>query len=644
MRSLARTSFAVGLFGLLLHGAVPAAAQAPVAAGAVHAHDAMDHGAARPAPSEGSADYLTLNIDVTDAEILPSAVFVPAGQPVRLVLRNRGSTEHHYRVEGLVPDDLVWIAAADSAPQGSVASSEDHNHHNRQYVRQRATSPAGIRPTGREVHVYAPGRRGTDVVLFTASQTGTFTVHCDLHPDTVAKLTVFDDVVPLPTASASPRQRQALAFALSRDLGSVDLPGAQGVRVEATYATVEYVTEALGGATAMAALEPDRHVAVLMTERTHTDTLPNNAEAPGLYVGGSRVPLVDRKVMTDSPHHRATVYRFARDDAFGTGHQVMTLRLASGQEATWHLPLVVPAIGGGASGPIGLGEQWGLILALLGGMLAAMWPCLFQLTVYFIPALAGIAMQDAGASAGARRGKVIQAAFYFILGFTMLYTATGALIGFAAARLGETPQYELWQRYFGVAAGVIVLGLAVRVAAKAKAPLVCRMPVLSNMAHSNKPAGRVEMMLAGLAFATGCMTCFGSALVVGMVVYIGLAQSAFYGALVLFIFSLGMGIPLVLAAVAMAKALPLLMKLENAVPWMGLVSALIMAGFGVLLISGNYMVVAEWSQRFVSGSASLPNVPGGLGLVSAVAASLGLLGALIWMMANGRAGRSRPLG
>ena len=288
---------------------------------------------------------------------------------------------------------------------------------------------------------------------------------------------------------------------------------------------------------------------------------------------------------------------------------------------------------------IGLGEQWGLILALFGGMLAAMWPCLFQLTVYFIPALAGIAMQDTGASKGACRRQVLQAALYFILGFTLLYTATGALIGFAAQRLGDTPQFEVWQRYFGIAAGVIVIGLAVRVAAKAKAPLVCRMPVLSNMAHSNKPAGRAEMMLAGLAFATGCMTCFGSALVVGMVVYIGLAQSPFYGALVLFIFSLGMGIPLVIAAVAMAKALPLLLKLETAVPWMGLVSALVMAGFGVLLISGNYMVVAEWSQRLASVAVSSPNVSRGVVLSVAVAGVLGLAASL---MRLSRARRSSP--
>ena len=194
-----------------------------------------------------------------------------------------------------------------------------------------------------------------------------------------------------------------------------------------------------------------------------------------------------------------------------------------------------------------------------------------------------------------------------------------------------------------LAAGVIVIGLALRVAAKVRAPLVCRMPVLSGLAHSNKPATRLEMMLAGVAFATRCMACFGSALVVGMVVYIGLAQSAFYGALVLFLFSLGMGVPLVIAAVAMARALPLLLKLETAVPWMGLFSAILMAGFGTLLISGNYMVVAEWTQRLVSGSASLPNMPGGVVFISAVAGSLGLVALLMWITANGRARRSQPL-
>jgi cytochrome c-type biogenesis protein len=582
---------------------------------------------------DSSALDFTVNVGISDGGIQPSAVFVPAGRPVQLVLRDRGSTEHHYRVVGLVPDELLWMA--DGTDGGSTAPAAEHDHHNHRFVNWRAVSPAGIRPTGREVHAYVWPDRRLDAVFFTATQTGTYVVQCDLHPDETGRLTVFD-AGSSPIAAAAPRFTPALARALTKDLGSVDHPGAAGVRVEATYAPAEYVNQILGAAAADVELKPDHYVGVLLSERTHTANLPDVAAPPDLTVNGDVVPLIDRRIVADSPHHRATVYRFARDASFGAGHQMMTLRLASGQEATWHLPLMLPDIGDSTQTTAGFRDQWALILALLGGMLAAMWPCLFQLTVYFIPALAGVAMQDSGAS-DSRRRQVLSAAFYFILGFTLIYTATGALIGYAAGRLGDTGQFEAWQRYIGVAAGIVVLGLALRVAAKVRVPLVCRMPVLSRMAHSNKPATRLEMMVAGLAFATGCMTCFGSALVVGMVVYVGLAESALYGALVLFLFSLGMGIPLVIAAVAMARALPLLLKLESAVPWMGLVSALLMAGFGALLISGNYMVVSEWTFRVVSGSASVPNAGNLLVPVSAVAGTFGFVGWLIWMISSGRA-------
>jgi len=409
--------------------------------------------------------------------------------------------------------------------------------------------------------------------------------------------------------------------------------------VEATYVPSEYALRILGPA-GMAGLGPGQHVTMLVTELVHTVDLPADAETPTVYLSGNQLPLADSRVIATSSHHRATVYRFTPDDDFGQQHQVMTLRLASGQEGTWHLPLVVPNVAG-AGTPVGLGQSWGLILALLGGMVGAMWPCLFQLTVYFIPALAGIAMQDTSdVSKRGRRRQVLRAAFFFILGFTLVYTATGALIGFAAQRFSDSSELETWQRYFGIGAGIVVIGLALRVAVKARAPLVCKMPVLSWMARPQKVAATpLEMMLAGLAFATSCMTCFGSALVVVMVVYVGLAQSAFYGALVLFIYSLGMGVPLVLAALAMAKALPLLMKLETAVPWMALISAIVMVGFGVLLISGNYMVVSEWTYRLASGSASLVKVGNGFLLVPAVAGGLSLLGWLAWMAAHGKGRR-----
>ena len=89
-----------------------------------------------------------------------------------------------------------------------------------------------------------------------------------------------------------------------------------------------------------------------------------------------------------------------------------------------------------------------------------------------------------------------------------------------------------------------------------------------------------------------------------MVLYVGLAGSPLVGAALLFLFSLGMGVPLVIGAMAMAKVLPLLFSIEKAVPWMGLASALLIAGYGILLITGNFMAISGFFYRL--GGISLP--------------------------------------
>ncbi|MBI4202100.1 MAG: hypothetical protein HY532_03155 [Chloroflexi bacterium] len=141
---------------------------------------------------EDAGIYFTINVDITDAGIQPSTVFVPAGQRVKLVLRNRATAEHHYRVLGLEAADLLWLAEPEGEQEQGVTDEDHEMHHSGEFVPWRATSPAGVKPTGNEVHAYAPGSAGgMDVVLFTAHTTGTFLVQCPLHPEMTAKLIIF---------------------------------------------------------------------------------------------------------------------------------------------------------------------------------------------------------------------------------------------------------------------------------------------------------------------------------------------------------------------------------------------------------------------------------------------------------------------
>ncbi len=392
-----------------------------------------------------------------------------------------------------------------------------------------------------------------------------------------------------------------VAKSLQRTKNKVEFQGVSDIEVRATYATREYFDLALPASIA-ARFEPDFAITFMLSESTHETPLPSDVLAVSLQTAGETFfpDLVEQRITSE--HHRVTMVRFPVGPLIAEQSGTMALLLPDGGSLEWTLPIDYTAIG--AVSPFGI--TWGTILAMLAGLLAAMWPCLFQLTAFFIPTLAGVTTEDAnGRVTFGGRLRVMKAAMYFVLGFTIVYTLAGALIGLLAGRLADASDFERFQRYLAMGGGFIILILAVRVAAKARAPLVCKMPVLSGMAH--KKAGSSsspwELMFAGLAFATGCMTCFGAAMVLTMVIYVGLNGSMFFGASVMFLFSLGMGIPLVIAAVAMAQVLPLLFRLEKLVPWMGLTSGILMIGFALLLITGNYMLLTEWVYKVVGGPA-----------------------------------------
>ena len=392
----------------------------------------------------------------------------------------------------------------------------------------------------------------------------------------------------------------------------------EDVKVDALLATPQYLAAARRPAPGSASDEPS--IVFYLNEATHVDDLPDDPPTPILRVGAMTYKPAETLMMATSPHHRATIYRYRADGLDLSSGLDLILPAEEGQAAvenvlSWELPVQYSAEYESSDILIGVANPTTYapkvsgvaVLAILGGLLAAMWPCLFQLTAYFIPAMAGMSMQDAASTSGMRpRAGVVRMAFFFVLGFTVVYTLAGAVIGYGSQQLSGMDSFYVWQRYLSVGAGVVLLGLALRVAARARAPLVCKMPILRTSAQKGGSASTWESMIVGVAFATGCMTCFGSAVLIGMVLYVGLAGSPLVGATLLFLFSLGMGIPLVIGALAMARVLPLLFKLEKIVPWMGLASAVIIAGYAVIMITGNYMVVSGWIYGLMGLGSTLP--------------------------------------
>lgn len=135
---------------------------------------------------------LTFNIDLTRDGPKPEHLFVPSNRSVQLVFRNRATSEVHYKVIGLTPDEISWIAVPeDEVVREDDVSDEDHDaHHDRDFVPWREESRSGIQPSGEEIHGYtALGE--LDVVRFVSTMLGTFDVVDPLHPEFSAQLTIY---------------------------------------------------------------------------------------------------------------------------------------------------------------------------------------------------------------------------------------------------------------------------------------------------------------------------------------------------------------------------------------------------------------------------------------------------------------------
>ena len=321
---------------------------------------------------------------------------------------------------------------------------------------------------------------------------------------------------------------------------------------------------------------------------------------------GRQFSPVDSTVVRDSYHHRATVVRFPNTD--DRGKPVINENSSSfeliahdpsvhvEQAMQWDLPIIYPK-------DLNNGSDLSLptLFALLAGLLAVLSPCLLQLTVYYTFALAGINMQQNAAGGPFARSQVIRTALYFIAGFTVVFTATGSLAGLAGQTLQSSGVMEHWNRPLAITAGIGILLLGIWMGANSGAPGLCRLPFTTILRTSNRWLDALKMMFMGSAFAVGCSTCFGGALFISLMIYVGAVGSASLGALALFLFSLGIAIPYLLAAFFLSRALPLLNSLHKVASGVGLLSSVVLVFFGVILITDNFHIPSNLLYRLYLG-------------------------------------------
>lgn len=223
------------------------------------------------------------------------------------------------------------------------------------------------------------------------------------------------------------------------------------------------------------------------------------------------------------------------------------------------------------AGTTGLG-----VLAFLAGMISIATPCCLPLIPGYLAYISGIAAGEAG---HARR--VVGAAALFVLGFAVVFTALGATVSVLGSFL--LVHLPLLTKVAGVC--VIALGLTTLG--------VFRLPFLSTQKRfdlSRVRAGPGGAVPLGMAFAFGWTPCIGPVLAT-ILTAAAATRTAPEGALLLFVYSLGMGIPFLGFALAYSRAgrtFRVLRRYGRAIERAG---GVMLVGVGLLMVSGAWQSI-----------------------------------------------------
>lgn len=389
-------------------------------------------------------------------------------------------------------------------------------------------------------------------------------------------------------------------------------PLSHHVDMLALYGTAEFFEVANRQARGIS-YDPTADHIFLVNENTHMDELPLSATPVMLRVnGGELFEPTGLETLTYSIHHKLTVATFPKAqfaDLEITRLELLVPPVASGDRGwaytegepvavSWDLPIDIPR--NVVEEQIPFSTSLAVALGLLATVLT---PCLLQLLVFYLSTLTGMsAEQLSGAKIDPKvRGRLFQIALGFVAGYTLLFTGAGALAGIA----GDTLQnlFSTWTRPLAIGSGLLIVGMGVWMGIRARAPLFCRIPLgRAREMQNTKIDGPVSFARAsamGLLFAVGCSTCFGGALLGTLLLYVGTIGSAAQGAFILFLFSLGVGIPFLISAALLTRVMPHMQKLHRMAPAIGFASAAIVIVFGVLLMTDNFHVVSAWLTPYL---------------------------------------------
>jgi len=236
-------------------------------------------------------------------------------------------------------------------------------------------------------------------------------------------------------------------------------------------------------------------------------------------------------------------------------------------------------------------QEVSVLIAFAAGFLSFISPCVLPLVPSYITYITGVSFHDLTDQETRKKVKwtTLTHSCLFILGFSTVFILMGA----SASYLGQVlSKYQTWIMKIG---GVLIILLGIHFILQ----IFPFLQIEKRFEMKRKPLGYLGSFLVGIVFAAGWTPCIGPILST-ILIYASTSQQMTTGITLLASYSLGLGIPFLLASLAFNLFLSTFEKVRRYMKVIIFVSGFFLIGVGILLLTGTFRVVTDYFNFLAS--------------------------------------------
>ena len=224
-----------------------------------------------------------------------------------------------------------------------------------------------------------------------------------------------------------------------------------------------------------------------------------------------------------------------------------------------------------------------MLVAVMAGLLSFLSPCVLPIVPPYLAYMSGVSLTDMKGGPS-RRGPVVLAALFFVLGLSTVFL----IMGVAASALGRALlQYQDW---FVLIAGLVIMVFGLHFLGIFRIGFMDREARLDAGDHGGSAFGAYVL---GLAFAFGWTPCLGP--ILGAILSMAATEAALAkGMFLLASSAIGLGIPFLLVAAFFPAMQRPMAFMKRHLGRIERISGLLLWTVGLMMATGQFAAISFW--------------------------------------------------